>query len=361
MSRPDRCRRCAPRPNCPRASARPPSGCAAGCCGRASRRPPRRCILTSGYVYSVGGRGGEGVHRRDRPLRLLPLRQPDDLDVRGAAAADRGRARVLCDGDRAWPRCSPRSVRCWPRVTGWSRPAACSAPASWCATRSCRAGASRRCSSTATTCRSGKRRCRKPTQAVFFETPSNPMQSLVDIAAVCELAHAAGAKVVLDNVFATPILQQGFPLGADVVVYSGTKHIDGQGRVLGGAILGDKKYIDEPVQKLMRHTGPALSPFNAWVLLKGLETLAAAGAAPAPIGAAHRRVPREPSRGQLGALPVPGVASAVRPGQAADDRRRHRRHLRAQATPMAARSARSRCSTSCGSSTSPTTSATPSR
>lgn len=113
-----------------------------------------------------------------------------------------------------------------------------------------------------------------PTQAVFFETPSNPMQSLVDIAAVCDLAHAAGAKVVLDNVFATPILQQGFPLGVDVVVYSGTKHIDGQGRVLGGAILGDKEYIDGPVQKLMRHTGPALSPFNAWTLLKGLETLA---------------------------------------------------------------------------------------
>src|SRR4051794_34776479 len=114
----------------------------------------------------------------------------------------------------------------------------------------------------------------KPTQAVFFETPSNPMQSLVDIAAVSEMAHAAGAKVVLDNVFATPLLQQGFPLGVDVVVYSGTKHIDGQGRVLGGAILGDKEYIDGPVQKLMRHTGPAMSAFNAWVLLKGLETLA---------------------------------------------------------------------------------------
>lgn len=112
-----------------------------------------------------------------------------------------------------------------------------------------------------------------PTQAVFFETPSNPMQSLVDIAAVTELSHAAGAKVVLDNVFATPLLQQGFPLGVDVVVYSGTKHIDGQGRVLGGAILGDKEYVDGPVQKLMRHTGPAISAFNAWVLLKGLETL----------------------------------------------------------------------------------------
>lgn len=113
----------------------------------------------------------------------------------------------------------------------------------------------------------------QPTTAVFFETPSNPMQSLVDIAAVSEMAHAAGAKVVLDNVFATPLLQQGIPLGADVVIYSGTKHIDGQGRVLGGAILGDKEYIDGPVQTLMRHTGPSLSPFNAWVLLKGLETL----------------------------------------------------------------------------------------
>src|ERR1700739_465315 len=114
----------------------------------------------------------------------------------------------------------------------------------------------------------------EPTQAVFFETPSNPMQSLVDIEAVCQMAHAAGAKVVLDNVFATPLLQQGFQLGVDVVVYSGTKHIDGQGRVLGGAILGDREYIDGPVQKLMRHTGPAMSAFNAWVLLKGLETLA---------------------------------------------------------------------------------------
>jgi len=114
----------------------------------------------------------------------------------------------------------------------------------------------------------------EPTQAVFFETPSNPMQSLVDIEAVCAIAHAAGAKVVLDNVFATPLLQQAFPLGVDVVVYSGTKHIDGQGRVLGGAILGDKEYIDGPVQKLMRHTGPAMSAFNAWLLLKGLETLA---------------------------------------------------------------------------------------
>jgi O-succinylhomoserine sulfhydrylase len=112
-----------------------------------------------------------------------------------------------------------------------------------------------------------------PAQAVFFESPSNPMQELIDIQAVSELAHEAGAQVVVDNVFATPLLQQPMELGADIVVYSATKHIDGQGRVLGGAILGSEEYINDQVQNLMRHTGPSLSPFNAWVLLKGLETL----------------------------------------------------------------------------------------
>ncbi|MGX6508701.1 O-succinylhomoserine sulfhydrylase [Rhodococcus sp. SJ-2] len=112
-----------------------------------------------------------------------------------------------------------------------------------------------------------------PTTAVFFETPSNPMQTLVDVRKVSEMAHAAGAKVLLDNVFATPLLQRSLDLGADIVVYSGTKHIDGQGRVLGGAILGPQDYIDGPVKNLIRHTGPSLSPFNAWTLLKGLETM----------------------------------------------------------------------------------------
>ncbi len=113
----------------------------------------------------------------------------------------------------------------------------------------------------------------EPATAVFFETPSNPMQELVDIRAVCDLAHAAGATVVVDNVFGTPVFSRPLEHGADVVVYSGTKHIDGQGRVLGGAILGPAQYIDGPVKNLMRHTGPSLSPVNAWVLLKGLETL----------------------------------------------------------------------------------------
>ena len=112
-----------------------------------------------------------------------------------------------------------------------------------------------------------------PADVVFFETPSNPMQDIIDVRAVADLAHRAGATVVVDNVFATPVLQKPLELGADVVVYSATKHIDGQGRVLGGALLGSAESIDGPVQTMVRHTGPSLSPFNAWVLLKGLETL----------------------------------------------------------------------------------------
>ena len=113
-----------------------------------------------------------------------------------------------------------------------------------------------------------------PATAVFFESPSNPMQEIVDVQAVCDLAHEAGAQVVVDNVFATPVLQRPMEFGADIVVYSATKHIDGQGRALGGAVLGSREYIDGPVQTLMRHTGPSLSPFNAWLFTKGLETLA---------------------------------------------------------------------------------------
>lgn len=113
----------------------------------------------------------------------------------------------------------------------------------------------------------------RETAAVFFETPSNPMQELVDIESVSRLAHAVGAKVVVDNVFGTPVFSKPLQHGADIVVYSTTKHIDGGGRVLGGAILGPKDYIQGPVKNLMRHTGPSMSPFNAWVNLKGLETL----------------------------------------------------------------------------------------
>ncbi|MCG4255831.1 O-succinylhomoserine sulfhydrylase [Acetobacter senegalensis] len=113
----------------------------------------------------------------------------------------------------------------------------------------------------------------KPTAAVLLESPSNPMLDVLDIRAIADLAHKAGALVVVDNVFASPIYQKPLELGADVVVYSCTKHIDGQGRVLGGAVLGPKEWITETLQPFTRNTGNALSPFNAWVMLKGLETL----------------------------------------------------------------------------------------
>ena len=114
---------------------------------------------------------------------------------------------------------------------------------------------------------------RPNTKVVFVETPTNPTLELVDIAAVAEIAHAGGAKFIVDNVFATPIWQKPLELGADLVTYSATKHIDGQGRVLGGVILGSKDLITGDIHTLLRQTGPTLSAFNAWVLLKGLETL----------------------------------------------------------------------------------------
>lgn len=113
----------------------------------------------------------------------------------------------------------------------------------------------------------------RPAAMVLLESPSNPMLDVIDVRAVCDLAHAAGALVVLDNVFATPLLQKPLALGADIVVYSCTKHIDGQGRVLGGAVLGNKTWIEGTLQPFIRNTGPSLSPFNAWLLLKGMETL----------------------------------------------------------------------------------------
>jgi len=114
---------------------------------------------------------------------------------------------------------------------------------------------------------------RPNTRVVLIESPANPLLEITDIPAVARIAHAAGARVVVDNVFATPIFQKPLELGADVVVYSATKHIDGQGRVLGGAILGAKDLLEEAYRDIIRHTGPSISPFNAWILLKGLETL----------------------------------------------------------------------------------------
>ena len=118
-----------------------------------------------------------------------------------------------------------------------------------------------------------KNAVRPNTKTFFLESPTNPNLEIIDIAEVAKIAHAAGATLVVDNVFATPLFQHPLALGADCVVYSATKHIDGQGRCLGGVVLGSEKFIQDNVHNLIRQTGPSISPFNAWVLLKGLETL----------------------------------------------------------------------------------------
>ncbi|MDE2379029.1 O-succinylhomoserine sulfhydrylase [Bradyrhizobium sp.] len=118
-----------------------------------------------------------------------------------------------------------------------------------------------------------QRAMRKNTKTFFLESPTNPTLDVLDIPAIAEIAHSGGARLVVDNVFATPVLQSPLALGADVVVYSATKHIDGQGRCLGGVILSSEAFIAEHIHNFMRQTGPSISPFNAWVLLKGLETL----------------------------------------------------------------------------------------
>jgi O-succinylhomoserine sulfhydrylase len=119
-----------------------------------------------------------------------------------------------------------------------------------------------------------QRALRPNTRSFFLESPTNPTLDVLDIPAIAEIAHSGGARLIVDNVFATPIWQSPLSLGADVVVYSATKHIDGQGRCLGGIILSSEAFIAEHLHNFMRHTGPSLSPFNAWALLKGLETLA---------------------------------------------------------------------------------------
>jgi len=147
----------------------------------------------------------------------------------------------------------------------------------------------------------------KPVKAVFLESPSNPGLEIIDIAFVAALTHKAGGRLIVDNVFASPILQKPLTFGADVVVYSATKHIDGQGRVLGGAIMGDPQYMEDHLRPFLRHTGPTLSAFNAWVLLKGLETLELR--VKAHCDNATRVARYLESRGDIARILYPGLAS----------------------------------------------------
>ncbi len=146
---------------------------------------------------------------------------------------------------------------------------------------------------------------RPETKVFFAETPTNPTLELVDIAGISQLARDVGARVVIDNVFATPLLQKPLEFGADVVVYSATKHIDGQGRCLGGVVLSSKEWVDEFLADFFRHTGPSLSPFNAWTFLKGLETL--------PLRVAQQTRSAAALADRLAELP--GIARVLYPGR----------------------------------------------
>ncbi len=150
-----------------------------------------------------------------------------------------------------------------------------------------------------------RRAMRPNTKVCFFETPTNPTLEVYDIAAIAAIAHAGGATCVVDNVFATPMLQRPLNLGADCVVYSTTKHVDGHGRCLGGVVLGSKAFIDTHLHNFLRQTGPALSPFNAWVMLKSLESL--------PVRVAHQMA----SAGRIADVLAaePGISRVIYPGR----------------------------------------------
>ena len=147
----------------------------------------------------------------------------------------------------------------------------------------------------------------RPVTATFLESPSNPGLQIIDLAHVAELTHAAGGRLIVDNVFASPVLQKPLEFGADVVVYSATKHIDGQGRVLGGAVLSTREYVDEFLMPFLRHTGPSLSPFNAWTLVKGMETLRLR--VDASSASAHAIASKLEGHAKLESVLYPGLAS----------------------------------------------------
>ena len=231
-------------------------------------------FLTQGYVYDSAEQCEAAFLRQGAGLRLFALLEPDRVDVRaahgrarrrgsGARHRDRnGGGHHRADGSGAGRRscrCGQGAVRRLPLGGGGMAAAVRRRNRRW---------------STAPISTSGRRRCaRTPKPASWKRRPIRRCE-VIDIAEVAKIAHSVGAKLIVDNVFATPLYQSPLELGADCVVYSATKHIDGQGRCLGGVILGSEKFIQDHVHQIIRQTGPSLSPFNAWVMLKGLETLA---------------------------------------------------------------------------------------
>ncbi len=179
--------------------------------------------------------------------------------------------------------------------------------------RCCRASASRRPSSTGATTMPREKAIRPNTKIFFFETPANPTMDIVDIRHVCSLARAHGILSVVDNAFATPVLQRPLEFGADVVAYSATKMMDGQGRVLAGAVCGTSQWINDVLLPFQRNTGPNCSPFNAWVVLKGLETLELRRLPAVRERAQGRQICRDARQARASPGPSPAIHSIIWP------------------------------------------------
>ena len=230
-------------------------------------------FLTQGFAYESMEQAEARFTGAVARLPVFALRQPDRRHVRaahGAAGGRRGRARHR---HAAWP---PSPPRCWASsrpATTWSRPRRCSARAGSSWKTCCRVYGIASTLVDGSDLAQWQAAVRPNTKTFFLESPTNPQLEIIDIRAVADIAHGCGATLVVDNVFATPMLQSPLKLGADCVVYSATKHVDGQGRVLGGCILGSEEFIQKNIHNFLRQTGPAMSPFNAWVMLKSLETL----------------------------------------------------------------------------------------
>ena len=290
----------------------------AGTSALAVRRDLRGAVPHPGLRLRQLRAGRAALQGRGAGLPVFALRQSDGRDVRGAHGGVRGRRSRARDRDRHGggdPRADgpgegrrsrrrgEAAVRLLP-LRGRGLPAALR--------RHLDAGRRHRSR------RNGRTRCgRTPRRSSWKPRPIR-RSKVIDIAEVAKIAHAAGATLVVDNVFATPLLQSPLALGADCVVYSATKHIDGQGRCLGGVILGSEKFIQDNVHNLIRQTGPSMSPFNAWVLLKGLETLSVRVRAADRDGGDGRGRAGRSSEGHAADLSGPAGPSAGR------DRRRSR-------------------------------------
>ena len=230
-------------------------------------------FLTQGYVYDTRRGGGGALQGRAARLHLFALRQPDRRHVREAHVRAGRRGRRARHGVRHGGGLGGAAVHARSAGDHVVAARALFGSCRWVIETLMPKYGIETTLVDGTDLEEWEKAVRPNTKLFFLESPTNPTLEVIDIASVAKLANSIGARLIVDNVFATPLQQKPLELGAHIVVYSATKHIDGQGRCLGGVILSDKKWIDENLHDYFRHTGPSLSPFNAWTLLKGLETL----------------------------------------------------------------------------------------